>query len=382
MVEIQEVNQGSSKEKEFLKFADKVYQNDKNWVKPLNQEMLESFDTLRNPFFKNGEARRWVLKSDDGCVGRIEAFINYQKKSGQNRLAGGIGFFEVSPCKSAAFKLFDTCKEWFKEKGVEFMDGPINFGENDNNWGLLVKGFTQPSYGMNYNPKYYQSFFEEYGFEPLYEQYTNHYDLKKPLPQRFKRIGQRVLSNTHYEFKHFKLSQVEILLKDLEVVYNQAWKDHQGFQPIDYDYLFSSFKKMKSFLKEDLIWFAYADDRPIGFIVGIPDINQHLKPLNGKLNLLSMFKLCCYRLSHKINKLRVIIMGIVPEYQNKGIESALITHFFESVTAYKQYHEAELSWVGSFNPKMLALHRASGATHGKTHITYRYHLSNKTKKIV
>jgi GNAT superfamily N-acetyltransferase len=166
------------------------------------------------------------------------------------------------------------------------------------------------------------------------------------------------------------------MLKDLETVYNQAWKNHQDFQPIDYDYLLSSFIKMKSFMKEDLIWFAYAEGKPIGFVVSVPDINQHLKPLNGKLNLISMFKLGYYKLTHKIDRLRVLIMGIVPAYQNKGIESALITHLFESATTYDQYREAELSWVGSFNPKMLAIHRASGATHGKTHTTYRYHFSN------
>jgi GNAT superfamily N-acetyltransferase len=260
------------------------------------------------------------------------------------------------------------------------MDGPINFGENDNNWGLLVKGFTQPAYGMSYNPKYYQSLFEDYGFEPLYEQYTNHYNLKKPLPERFRKIGRRVLTNPQYQFKHFKLNKVEAMLKDLETIYNQAWKNHQDFQPIDYDYLLASFRKMKSFLKEDLIWFAYANEEPIGFIVSVPDINQYLKPLKGELNFLSMLKLGYYKVTHKIDRLRVLIMGIVPAYQNKGIESALITHLFESASAYEQYREAELSWVGSFNPKMLALHKASGATHGKTHTTYRYHFEDRIHK--
>lgn len=370
MVELLEVESGD--DEKFLAVADKVYAGDENWVKPLDVEIKAVFDPKRNSFFKIGEVRRWVLIENNVYVGRIAAFINHKLNKEKEVPEGGFGFFECIKSKDYAFQLFDKCKEWFSSKGIKAMQGPINFGENDNNWGLLVKGFTRPAYGMSYNPPYYRHFFEEYGFKPVYEQYTNHFNLKKGLPERFKKIGERVIANPKYHFKHFKIRDASSMLRDMEHVYNKAWKSHSDFQPIDYDYLLDSFDKMKSFLKEDLIWFAYAENQPIGFIVAIPDINQIIRDLNGKMNWISQLKFLYYRQRKVINRVRVLIMGISPEYQNKGIESGLINYLFDAAQSKSQYLEAELSWVGSFNSKMLALHKASGATLGKVHITYSY----------
>lgn len=369
-MKIEEINRGE--DRDFIAVADKIYQNDDNWVKPFDAEIIATFDPEKNAFFKAGKARRWVLNSSDGCVGRVAAFINYKGKEHKEAPTGGIGFFECSPCKEAAFELFDKCKSWFLSEGLKAMEGPINFGENDNNWGLLVKGFTRPAYGMSYNPAYYQEFFESYGFKPMYEQYTNHFDIENGLPERFRVIGKRVISNPKYQFKHFEKSKVGSMLKDLEKVYNNAWANHENFQPIDYDYLLASFEKMKLFLKEELIWFAYADGKPIGFIVSVPDINQIIRHLNGKMNLVNQLKFLYYHKRKVVDRVRVLIMGVDPEYQNKGIESGLVNYLFDAAQKYKQFREAELSWVGSFNPKMLALHKASGAKLGKVHITYQY----------
>lgn len=356
-------------EQSFLSVPDKIYRTDNKWVKPLLQEEKDVFDTDRNSFFKKGIAQRWVLKKEDKVIGRIAAFISDKEAT---TFRGGIGFFECIDNQEAAFQLFDVAKKWLQKEGAISMDGPISFGENDNNWGLLIKGFTTPGYGMSYNPLYYQKFFEAYGFQPLYEQYTNHFDILKGLPERFRKIAKRVISNPTYSFCHFEKKNSEKYLRDLELVYNLAWQQQDDFKPINFDYLLSSFEKMKSFLQEKLIWFAYADDKPIGFIVSIPDINQILKSFDGNLNLWNKLKFLFQVKMKKINRVRVLVMGVIPEYQNRGIESGLIEVSFNAAKKLQQFEEAELSWVGSFNDKMMAIHKASGAVLGKVHITYRY----------
>ena len=128
---------------------------------------------------------------------------------------------------------------------------------------------------------------------------------------------------------------------------------------------------MKSIIDEKLIWFVYADNTPAGFVIALPDCNQIIKHLNGKFGFWEKLKFYYLKKIGTMDRVRVIIMGIVPEYQRRGLESGLIVKLSESINTMGNYREGELSWVGSFNPAMIALHKASGATFGKKHITYR-----------
>ena len=162
-------------EKEFIDFPKILYKEDPDWVCPLDSGIESIFDSARNNTFRHGEAIRWILKDDEGSpTGRIAAFIDTIRSGANSQPTGGIGYFEVIEDKESAFRLFDTARDWLSGKGMEAMDGPINFGENDNNWGLLVEGFMQQGFGMPYNKKYYRQFFEEYGFKNYFEQYSYH----------------------------------------------------------------------------------------------------------------------------------------------------------------------------------------------------------------
>src|SRR5687768_3791484 len=150
--------------RKFLDVVDLIYQNDHNWIRPLDQDIEGVFDINKNTFFKHGKCTRWILNNDQGVtIGRVAAFINEKKAHQYEQPTGGMGYFECINDKTAAFLLFDTAKEWLQQNGMAAMDGPINFGENDSFWGLLVEGFTPPSFGMNYNPRYYHDFFQAYG---------------------------------------------------------------------------------------------------------------------------------------------------------------------------------------------------------------------------
>ena len=289
---ITEVNDKPAK-KAFLDVARIIYKNDKTWVCPLNNDIEAVFDPKKNNFHQHGTAARWILKDNQGnLTGRIAAFINKDKAYNYEQPTGGIGFFECINDRTSAFLLFDTAKKWLAANGMQAMDGPINFGENDNFWGLLVDGFTHPSYGMNYNLKYYESFFEAYGFKTLYAQFTNHIDVLKPFPERFYKIAKWVTQKPGYEFKHLQVKQIDKFAADFMDIYNDAWKDFENFVPITYPTIFESFNKMKPIMDENLIWFAYVNNEPAAFMIILPDANQMIKGLNGKLNLTREIKIC------------------------------------------------------------------------------------------
>ena len=367
---ITEVNDKAAR-KAFLDVARTIYKDDDNWVCPLDNDVEAIFDPAKNSFHKHGKITRWLLADDRGqVIGRVAAFINEQKAYNYEQPTGGMGFFECINDEKAAFLLFDTAKKWLQDNGMQAMDGPINFGENDSFWGLLVEGFTPPSYGMNYNQAYYHAFFENYGFKTLYAQITNHLNILKPFPERFRKIASWVAKKPGYEFKHLKVKEIEQFAADFIEIYNDAWIGFENFVPITYETILESFKKMKPLMDEKLIWFAYVNGEPASFNIILPDANQMLKPLNGKLDLAGKLKFLYYRWKGA-TRMRAIVMGTKQKFQNHGLESALFITLGEYVLPLVQYEELELSWVGDFNEKMIALHAAMGSEFGKRHLTMR-----------
>ena len=360
----------------FLDMVQIIYQNDAVYVRPLDIEINNIFNPTTNNFHQHGEAARWILKDGGNTIGRVAAFINQKKAYSFEQPTGGMGFFECINNASAAKLLMDTARNWLQARGMEAMDGPINFGENDNFWGLLIQGFTHPAVGMNYNPNYYQSLFENYGFKMYFEQISNHTDVYKPLPERFAKIADWVSKKPGYSFEHLKLSNLNKYSQDFQNIYNDAWQFHENFSPMSHQTVLESLEKMKSFIDERFIWFAYVNGDPAAFVITIPDVNQVIKYMNGKTNWFAKLKFTYYRMIGKMDRLRVVIMGVKPAYQKSGLESALIMKSIEMIRKTNQYKEIELSWVGDFNPKMRALHESVGAVLAKTHYTYRCLFSN------
>ena len=362
--------------KEFVNFPKYLYRNDSKWVTPLDSEVEAVFDPDRNAVFSRGEAIRWLLVDNKNkTLGRIAAFIDEIRKNAYKYPTGGIGYFEVIEDFNAAAMLFDTAIEWLKERGIEAIDGPINFGENDNNWGLLVDGFTIPTFGMPYNKTYYKDFFEEYGFKNYFDQFSYLKDLSKvnAFPERFMRIAEWISKRPGYSFDHFRFKNAAKYVNDVVEVYNATWAEFkEDFTPLDPEVLHDTIRKTKIFLEEDLVWFAYHNDQPIAFFLLYPDINQILKHLSGKLDPLSIAKFLVMKKNHKITRIRAAAAGVHPKYQNSGVESAIFFQLYKVFKAKPWYRELELSWVGDFNPKMISIYEAIGAQKSKTHTTYRY----------
>ncbi|HLN54408.1 MAG TPA: hypothetical protein VK207_00365 [Bacteroidales bacterium] len=363
--------------KEFIDFPKSLYMDDPFWVCPLDSGIEAAFDPQKNHAFRNGTATRWILTDSEGkTIGRVAAFIDMVRSAANSQPTGGMGFFEVIENREAAFMLFDTAKEWLSAREMEAMDGPVNFGENDNNWGLLVEGFMQQGYGMPYNKKYYKDFFEEYGFKNYFEQYSYHVPVDK-FPDRIMKIAEWISKRPGYSFRHFEMRNSKKYVNDIVEVYNSAWSAFKDdFTPLDPAILEESLKKAEFIIDEDIIWFAYFNDKPIAFFILFPDVNQILKHLDGKLHPWNMLKVFYYKLTHEMTRMRAVVGGVHPNYQNSGVESAIFLQLYKVFVKKPWFRELELSWVGDFNPKMIAIYEAIGSKKAKTHITYRY-LINK-----
>jgi GNAT superfamily N-acetyltransferase len=361
-------------QQDFLNAAREVYKNDPVWVCPLDNDVEAVFDPRKNNFHQFGECTRWVLHDHNGkLIGRIAAFINKKKAYNYEQPTGGCGFFECVDDHNAADLLFDTAKDWLSQRGMQAMDGPINFGENDMWWGLLVEGFSKPYYGMNYNPPYYKRLFEQYGFRPLYEQISNKLSKNNPFPERFTKIANWVASKPGIEIRHLEIRHLKKYAHDFLEVYNDAWRDFENFTPITEATIMESFEKMKPIVNEKLIWFAYVDGKPASFVLILPDTNELIRGLNGKLDLWGKIRFLWNKHVVGNQRMRAVIMGTAKSYQRLGLESALFIKIKDYARSTPYYTELELSWVGDFNKAMLSIHQATGAVFAKKHITYRYH---------
>ncbi len=365
---------GKQQEQDFLDMVHDIYRGDPNWVCHLDKDIREVFDPATNNFFKHGVCTRWLLQDDAGkVIGRIAAFIDKKQMNDYDHPTGGVGFFECINDQKAANLLFDTAKEWLGKQGVQAMNGPINFGETDKYWGLLVDGFTQPAYKIAYNPKYYQNLWENYGFKIFYKQEGFHLSLSKEIPARFWKIAEWVAKKPDYSFEHIKFNDIEKYVKDFTHVFNEAWRDFKkDFEPLSEDYVRNFITKGKMILEEKFIWFGYNKGEPIAIYFMYPDFNQVFKAFNGKLTLWNKLKLVYKAKTGKMTRARGVLMGVVPKFQGMGIESAFIFHLNTVLRAMPLYTELEFSWVGDFNPPMRKIWTAVGAVPAKHYITYRY----------
>jgi len=360
--------------KDFLAVPKLLYRNDPVWVCPLDREISAVFDPGKNSYFKHGTAIRYLLKGDSGeLLGRIAVFIDENTAYTFDQPTGGCGFFECIHDQSAANLLFDAAKSWLTDRGMEAMDGPVNFGETDKYWGLLVDGFTHPAYEIAYNPPYYKELFENYGFQTYFNQEGFHLDLKKPLPERFEKIATWISRKPEYTFEHFRWKEIDRHVADFAEVFNQAWASFKNnFEPLEPRYIHATLKKAKMILEEEFIWLAYHDGKPIAIYLMYPDVNMILKHLDGRLTLFNQLKFLYLKSRKTMQRARGVLMGVIPEFQGRGVEAAIILHLREVFKRKTHYYEIEFSWVGDFNPKMKNIFLSVGSVPAKQYKTYRY----------
>lgn len=357
---------------DFLTVPKGIYQNDPNWIQPLDHDIEEVFSKKTNKTFKHGACTRWVLYNDHGePAGRVAAFINYDTAHHNPQPTGGMGFFECIDDQNAAFLLFDTCKTWLQDRGMEAMDGPVNFGERDAWWGMLVEGFHPVPYKMNYNPPYYQRFFENYGFRDYFKQFCFTMNLTDEIDPVFHRQHDYVARNHDFRAVHLEKKYLDKYADDFCTIFNRAWEGHNEGRTLERQQIRTMFRKMKPILDETLIWFAYLGDEPIAFWINIPDLNEVIRDFNGKFGLWQKLQLVFKAKFGTFHRFSGFVFGVVPEYQATGVVGFLIVEGAKVIKALNRYTEYEMQWQGDFNPRMVRIGQTLAKKRSRMLITYR-----------
>ncbi len=364
----------------FLQLPLEIYKNDPNWIRPLDKDVEDVFDPTKNKFFKKGECTRWLLKNGNGTVtGRIASFVNSQYKEAQP--TGGIGFFECINNQEAANFMFDHCKQWLQERGMEAMDGPINFGERERWWGLQVAGFQPPLYCMNYNPPYYELLFKNYGFQTYFGQVCFGLKVKDRLMDKFYIRHDELSKDSGYSAKHIRKAELDKFAKDFTYIYNKAWAGHGGGKSLEERTVQKMFKAMKPAMDEEITWFAYYKEEPIAMWVNLPDLNQYFKHFNGKFGLLEKLRFLWMKNFGKCSRFVGLVFGVIPEFQGKGVDAYMIIEGAKVIQAKAKYEDYEMMWIGDFNPKMINIAESLGTFRSRQLETLRY-LFDREKEFV
>ena len=369
-------------EKEFHQVSEIIYITDNHYIPHVRQDLDKIFDTSKNKLFRQGgELIRWILKdAADNLIGRVAAFIHPKTSQSGKHKIGSMGFFECINNQEAAFVLFDACKKWLHDRKMEGMDGPVNFGERDQFWGLLVQNFeAQPSYGMNYNPSYYQNFFDEYGFQNYFNQYVYWRNLDLPVQDVFIKKSNIIGQNPDFRVSNMQgIPLVKIAEYFLEV-YNSAWGGHEGFKNMRLDQAKAIINSMKLIMDRDLLVFAFLNEAPVGFYLNIPELNEFFRHVNGNLNWIGKLKFFYYLKFAKRKTMLGIVFGVSREHQGKGIEGAMIKFAEDYIISKKRYTETIITWVGDFNPRMLRVIENLGTELYRTLVTYRIFFDSSIK---
>jgi hypothetical protein len=361
--------------REFLMLPVRLYQHTPVWIRPLDKDVENVFDPEHNKTLRHGQCQRWILKDGGGLtIGRVAAFINQKTvHKGNAQPTGGMGFFECIEDRAAAFLLMDTCKAWLEQRGMEAMDGPINFGSRDRWWGLLIEGFDEePNYQCNYNFPYYQGFFEAYGFQVYFYQLTFHRPIDGPLSPKLWAKAERLANNPDYSFRYMRKDEMAKLPEYILTVYNRAWANRAENPELSMAQAKLLVKQMRPIMDRRILYFGFYKGEPVSFLLSLPEINQLIKYVDGKLDLWGKLKFLWHQIRGTNRKAFGILFGVVPEHQAKGLDGAMVLLMRRVLQdEYKRYDEYEMNWIGDFNPKMIVVVEQVGGKVCKRHATYR-----------
>ena len=359
---------------DWMRLPWRIYRNDPNWIPHLKQDVAKVFDPGKNKLLRDGEAERWVLYDDAGVpIGRVAAFINAKTAHTEAQPTGGMGFFECINDQKAADILLDASRDWLKERGMEAMDGPINLGDRNMFWGLLVENFTDPPlYGTNYNPPYYKDLLERYGFQEYFKQLFFKRSALEGVSPLFHRKYRQLMNEPGYRVTDARGRSVAQIAEDFRTVLNAAWVDHDNFKPMEQATALKIVKSMKPVMDPRLVVFVYHDDRAIAMYISLPELNEIFRYVNGDLNWWGKLKFLWHKRTGTVKNMTGIVFGVAKEYQGKGFEGVLIVYAEKHIVEKKLYRDTVLTWIGDFNPKMIRVCQNLGAENYRTLATYRY----------
>lgn len=366
MLQIKEV-QDVKGLKKFIALPWTIYKNDPNWVPPLRGQQLRTLQGKNNPLLANGEHTFFLAQVGEEVVGRLLVGINQKLNREKKKEEGYLSLFESIDDQKVAFALFDAASRWLRARGINSIVGPVSPTNGDDNRGILIKGFDGPPVLMNsYNPSYYESFFEAYGFGKDMDLFAFYLDVASLDTERFDRVVSYAMRKYRFRIERFDRKQVEREIRDIKKILDLAMPaTWEHLTPPSLEEIRSEFETLVQFMDADLVYIARSGTEPIGFVVGLPDYNQVLKRLNGRLFPFGWAKYLWYK--RRINGARVFIQFVVPRFRNKAVNGA-IYHRLMVEARKKGYKYGEGSAIAEMNKESIRSVEGAG---GRLYRTYR-----------
>lgn len=351
--------------KTFIRLPFALYSGDPHWVPPLLKDEYQMFHPGRNPFYAHAEVALFLAFRDQTPCSRIAAAINHRHNEFHREKAAFFGFYEAEYEEEASFALFTAVCDFAREKGMELLRGPMNFSTNET-CGMLVDGFERdPVVMMPYNPAYYPRRVESFGMEKAMDLYSYLYDAENPHTKRILRLADAVSARHSYSLRPITKKNVFRILEDFKKVYDRSWERNWGFVPMtpaEMDHLAA---QLRDVLEPGLAFILLDGEVPIGASVSLPDINQVLKTLKGRVTLRGLFR--AKKAFREIDTVRTLILGVAPEFRKRGLELMLIAETMRQGMK-KGYRFADLGWILENNDLM---NRELGNMGAKIYKRYR-----------
>jgi len=373
-VEIQQVKTRQDLEA-FIRLPFQLYRNDPNWVPPLLSERRAFFDPKHNPFFDHATVTLWLARRNGQVVGRISAHIDHLYNEFHGEKIGAFGFLETINDYAVAEALLSTARDWVKSQGMTTLRGPLNFSTN-HEVGLMIQTTGRPpTIMMPYNALYYADFCDRFGLSKVVDAYAYLADLSQfhgdpsGLPRKIQRVAERMKEHAGLTARLPNMKDFDGELRRLKVVYNRAWEKNWAFVPLTDAEIDSMADDLRSVINPKLCVFVEAAGEPVGVSICLPDFNQVLKHLNGRLFPLGWLKALWYM--RRITHCRLLIMGVTEEYRGRGVEAVLI-HETLKAALLNGFTSIEFSWILETNEPMNRIVHNLGTEYGThVHSTYR-----------
>jgi GNAT superfamily N-acetyltransferase len=355
----------------FISLPHWLYRNDPLWVPPLQNEVRKHLDARRNPFFSFATAQYWLAYRGSQCVGRIAAIHNPHHNAQYGDRIGFFGYFECIDDPAVAASLLAEAARWLRDQGCDTLRGPVNLS-TANESGLLVDGFDRaPMIEMAYNHSYYPRLLEDNGFskaKDLLAYYlTDDVCANERAMQQLERHERLVHQRTKVQFRPFNLRNFGEEVRNVHYLFNTFMNENWGFVPITEAELLFAAQSLRQIIQPDLCFFAEADGQPVGVSLSVPDVNQVLKKLNGRLFPFGLFRYLYYR--NRITDLRVMLLGVIKPYRKRGLEAVFYRKTIQSGRRLG-FRGAELSWISEDNAVLIQELQRLGAKQYKTYRVY------------
>lgn len=356
----------------------RIYEDYSQWAPPFRFEIENIFDPQKNAFFEKGECERYLVKADGRVVARFAVMNTPERDKVLEPTMGGIGFIEMENDPQLAQAMIDFASDWHRKRGYRAMRGPINFGENDTYWGLLVENYEEPPiYGMFFHPPYYKELLEQTGAQKLDNHWSYKRDFDKPIPERMQRITNRIENREDVELRSIDMSNIHRDAEYIRQIYNDAWRDQdisereEEFTELTRDTMRDMVDKLKPVMIPDSVLIAFVDGKPASFVVCVPDLNEVSKETGGRLRWWHYPKLLWFK--RRAKHLRTLVYGTRPEFRKMGLEALTFTRGIQYThKAAPSLEYLEGAWVSEKNWLMQRSLEALGCHHHKTHRTYKW----------